>query len=188
MLFVVTQSSQHANALPTGDNFLYDSLLDVTFSMGSGSAEVDCKVYKYTSGDYADKYVYTYRISNVDSSIGLSFFSVGILDDANAYDPDFDVLVGAVEPALWAIVRLSPPETQVESVNGLFTHTIDNGFSSASLWFVSDYASTSSSGVLFGTSSGAPCYATGDLLTPIPEPATIFMFGTGWLMTLIRKR
>ena len=188
MLLVVTQFVQDAASLPAGEKSLYNSLNDVTFSIGSGFAEVDSEVYKYTSGEYADKYVYAYRVSNIDSGVGLSFFSVGIRDGANAYDPDFDVLLGAVDPALWAVVRLSPPETQIESVNALFTRTIDDGFSSMRLWFVSDYTFGLGDGALFGMSSGVPHYAAGDLLTPIPEPATIVLLGMGVLITFARRK
>jgi len=187
MLIVVTQFTQKATALPVGDKFLYDSLDDVTFAIGSGVAELDCEVYKYTSGGYADKYVYTYKISNISSGIGLSFFSVGIKDGANAFDPDYDSLPGAVNPTVWDVVYTSPPASKVESVEGLFTYTIDDGFSSVLLWFVSDYSSGSGNSALFGTLSGVAHYATGDLLAPVPEPATFVLLGIGGLMALARK-
>lgn len=183
LLVVATLFTQNANALPAGDKELYKSLPDVIFSIGSGSAEIDCKVYKYTSGVYTDKYVYTYQISNIDSGIGLSFFSVGVLDGADAFDPDYELLLGVINPELWTVVG-SP----VQSVEGLFVSTIDNGESSALLWFVSDYASTSGSGALFGTLSGMPHYAKGDLLTPIPEPATLVLLGMVGLLALARRR
>ena len=151
LLIVATLLAQNASAIPVGDNLLDDSLYDVTYSIGSGSAEVDCEVYKYTSGVYTDKYLYTYQISNIDSGIGLSLFSVGILDGASAYSPNYDHIIGAVDPTNWAVVG-SP----VQSVNGLFIDTIGNGQSSALLWFASDYASTLGKGVLFCMSSGTP--------------------------------
>jgi hypothetical protein len=158
----------------------------VTFNIGSGSAEVDCDVYKYRTGDYADKYVYAYQISNIDSEVGLSFFSVGIFDGANAFDADYEPLMGVVNPDLWAVV-----DSPAQSVDGLFSSPIYSDgplTTSTVLWFVSDYEPTSGKGTLFGTASGMPEHATGDLLTPIPEPATIALLGICGLLTLIRKR
>jgi len=186
LLIITTVFIQDASALPVGDKWLYDSLYNVTFSIGSGSAEVDCDVYKYTSGIYTNKYVYAYQISNVDSGIGLSFFSVGILDGANAFDADYELLMGVVNPDIWEVVG-SP----AQSVDGLFSSPIySDGPSTTStvLWFVSDYAPISGKGTLFGTASGMPEHATGDLLTPIPEPATIVLLGICGLLTIIRKR
>jgi hypothetical protein len=175
----------NAGALPVGDKELHDSLTDVEFSFPEiGTAEVDCEVYKYGTEPYEDKYVYSYQISNIDASIGLSFFSVVILDGASAFDADYDEsLSNVVLPDLWAVVG-SP----AQSVDGLFGSPIYSDGTSTVLWFVSDYEPTSGKGTLFGTASGVPHSATGDLLTPIPEPATIVLLGIcGWL-TLIRKR
>lgn len=136
LLIAVTLFVREASALPVGDRWLYDSLSDVVFNIGSGSAEVDCEVYKYTSGVYEGKYVYTCRISNIDSEIGLSFFSVGILDGANAFDADFEPLLGVANPDLWAVVG-SP----AQSVDGLFSSPIYSDgpiTTSTVLWFVSD--------------------------------------------------
>ena len=185
LLIITTVFIRDASALPNG-KWLYDSLYDVTFNIGSGSAEVDCEVYnKYTSE--TEKYVYAYQISNVDSGVGLSFFSVGILDGANAFDADYDEsLSGVAIPAQWEVVG-SP----AQSVDGLFSSPIYSDgplTTSAVLWFVSDYAPTSGKGTLFGTASGTPEHTTGDLLTPIPEPATIVLLGIGGLLTIIRKR
>ncbi|MHC4676236.1 MAG: hypothetical protein ACYTBZ_27405, partial [Planctomycetota bacterium] len=158
------------------------SSLDTTFSIGSGSAEVHCDVYKYTSGTYADKYVYAYQISNIDSEVGLSYFSVGILDGANAFDPDCEPQIDVIVPDFWTAVG-SP----AQSVDALFTNPLHSDTASTVLWFVSDYASTLGSGALCGTASGIPHASTGDLLTPVPEPATIVLLGTCGLLTLVWK-
>jgi hypothetical protein len=186
LLIITTLFIRDASALPDGNKRLHNSLYDVIFSIGSGSAEVDCDVYKYRTGDYADKYVYAYQISNVDSGVGLSFFSVGILDGANAFDADYELLMGVVNPDIWEVVG-SP----AQSVDALFSSPIysdDPITTSTVLWFVSDYAPTSGKGTLFGTTSGMPEHATEDLLTPIPEPATIALLGICGLLTIIRKR
>ncbi len=180
LLVAATLFAQNAGAIPVGG--VIDANHSETFSIATGFAEVDCKVYKYTSGDYEGKYIYTYQISNIDSGIGLSLSSVGILDGASAeyasYDPIADV-----DPTNWAVIG-SP----AQSVDALFVNTIGNGQSSALLWFVSDDASTFGKGMLFGMSSGIPYYETGDLLTPIPEPATFLLLGTAGLWILTRKR
>jgi hypothetical protein len=181
MLLVVTQFLQNASAIPVGGS-LYGDPCTATFGIGSGSATVNCEVYKYTSGEF----IYTYQIFNQDSGIGLSFFSVAILEGASAWSPgvDSDPISGYVEPVpgSWTVVG-SPPQ----SVNCLFADTIDNAEGSALLWFVSDHAPGSGKGTLFGISSGIPYYATGDLPAPIPEPATLALLGIGALMTLARK-
>lgn len=187
LLVITTLLAQDANALPAGDKWLYDSLSDVTFGIGSGVAEVDCEVYKYTSGIHTGEYAYTYQISNIDSDIGLSFFSIGILDGANAFDADYDKsLLDVVMPDQWAVVG-SP----AQSVDALFTSPIHSDgpvTTSTVLWFVSDYASTLGNGALFGTLSGTPYYATGNLLTPVPEPATIVLLGMSGLLAFTQKR
>jgi len=185
-LIIAAVLVQDAGALPVGDRRLYESLSDVVFSIGNGTAELDCEVYKYRSGAYAGKYVYAYQISNIDSGIGLSFFSVAILDGANAFDADYEPLMGVVNPDLWAVVG-SP----AQSVDALFTGPIHSDgpiTTSTVLWFVSDYESTLGSGALFGTLSGTPYYATGNLLTPVPEPATLVLLGIGGLLILARKK
>ena len=133
LLVVAIVFAQNAGAIPVGG--VIDANHSETFSIGPGlgSALIDCEVYKYTPGEFEYEYVYTYRISNIDSGIGLSFFSVGIFDSASAESPLYDHITGAVDPTNWSVVG-SP----VQSVDALFVNTINNGQSSALLWFGSD--------------------------------------------------
>jgi len=67
----------------------------------------------------------------------------------------------------------------------IFADTIDSGGHSSLLWFISHSPPYRGGGTLSSGNVGA----TENLLTPIPEPATIFMLGIGGaLMTLARRR
>lgn len=185
LLFAVALFAHNAGATPVPVGWSSHDSDTATFTIGSGSATVASDVYGYDSGPYQDKYVYAYQISNTDTDLGLSSFSVSIViaDGASAYDPDYEELAGAVNPALWTTVH-----NPVQSVDALFTDTLENGDISARLWFVSDYASGYSTSALHCMSGGTSYYATGDVLSPVPEPATIFLLGTGALMAFRRKR
>lgn len=185
LLAVATLLVQDAKALPVGDDPLYDSLLDAVCSIGRTPAEAGCKVYEYTSGTYAEKYVYTHQISNIDSDAGLSFFSVGTWDGANVLDAGYEPPIDVATPEIWTVVE-SPPQ----SVDALFTNPIlSYGATKTStvLWFVSDYAPTRGNGTLLGATSGIPRSATEDLLTPIPGPAPTVLLGTCGLVTVAQK-
>ena len=107
------------------------------------------------------------------------------MDGATAWSPsiDSDPIQGWVDPVFWTVVG-SP----VQSVDYLFANTIDTGQRSALLWFVSDSIPVFGGGMLFGTLSGVGVSTTGNLLTPVPEPASVALLRIGGLMTLIRKR
>ncbi len=171
-LLVVILFAQNAGAVPAGVKLLQESD-STTFNTLFGFAVVDYEVYEYTTGDYTGEFLYTYRIFNDSAStIKFNLFSVGILDGTGVKDPGFDSIVGAVDPDVWDITG-SP----VQSVDTLFLDTIENGKSSALLWFISEYSSTLCPGTLFGASSGNPVFATADLATP----ATMVLLGVRWV-------
>jgi hypothetical protein len=143
------------------------------------TAEVHCIVYQ-DGGTYK----YTYEITNNSDDIDLSFFSVGILDGADVTSRGFDAGTG-VDPEYWEIVG-SP----AQSVNAEF-EAIGNGQTSSVLRFISDFAPVEAeNGALLGYDSGLPKFAQGSIYTPmpLPEPATIALFGIGSLITLVRKK
>jgi hypothetical protein len=150
------------------------------FTVDGGLATVDCDVYGYDSGEY----VYAYQITN-ESTTALSAFLVGILPGADAYGPACDSGAGLVDPTLWSVG--GSPVDRVQAA--FFDALIGNGQTSAVLWFQSSYASTFGHGMLSGAAGGVPCSATGSLLVPAPEPATILLLGIGGaLLTVSRRR
>jgi len=176
-------SAHNASAIPAGWTSIEQSETATFSEVGGGPdiASVDSEVFYYGSGPF--NYVFTYQITNI-SDVDLSWFSVQILEGAGVFDipaPSFDLGTG-VEPDEWDIVNLP-----AQSVEGIFTSTIGPGESSARLWFASDNAPIWGEGALAGLSSGF-VFATGDLLVPIPEPATLLLLGTGGLVAVIRKR
>lgn len=145
---------------------------------------VDSYVYQFTSGAYANQYLYTYKLTS--SSMGISFFSIGVDNNAsltlNAANVNYENDGGTL-PAYWNAVG-----NPIQSVDaGFFVTPIYSGKASALLWFVCDYAPVIGTGSAFGTSSGVPTFASAPLYT-IPEPATIIMLTTGALWGCIRRR
>ena len=164
---------------PVGTPIAYE----VTVGIGSGTAKINGAHYQITSGEYIGKYAYTYQITNIDSGVGLSFFSVGIANGVNVAHCDTE---GAVNP-YWGAIGDNPPAL-VQSVDALFYSPIKNNNSSAMLWFVSDFAPGLEQGALFGTSAGAPQYATAELFAPVPEPATLSLFAIGGTLAAVARK
>jgi len=146
---------------------------------------VDSYVYQYSTGAHANQYLYTYELTS--TSIGISFFSVGVNDAANLTLNVANVnYAGAgVAPTNWR-----PAGGPIQSVDaGFFVTPIYSGQTSALLWIVCDYAPVMGLGSIFGTTSGVPSFAAGQLYTmEVPEPATIAMLTTGALWSFIRRK
>jgi hypothetical protein len=144
-------------------------------------ALVDSEVFSYTSESF--NYVFTYQITNT-SDADLTWFSV-TFDAVNVYEPSWDSSDPCwVDPDDWYIIG-SP----AESIQGIFKETISPSEISAILWFKSDYGPNPDlgSGYLAGIPPG-PVFASGELIVPIPEPATLVLLVAGGLIALTHKR
>ena len=172
-------SVQNASAIPDGSKtsvWSYEKeFLNFDYTP---IAQVDCDVWKYDLGPY----LYTYQITNI-SDTHLSFFMMEILDAAGVQSPDYDLDEQTwVAPDIWAV------NGSGQSVDALFnTNTLDIGEVSALLWYLSDYEPSWGAGTLVGTPVGQ-IFATADLPTPVPEPASLLLFATGGLLAVVRKR
>lgn len=167
--------SSYASAVPVGGTLI--GTHTENFSIG---ASVQCSVYQYTPSQF----VYAYQISN-SGSMGISFFSVAAdngMANVWAASVESNPFLGWIDPAFWGIVN-SP----LQSVNAVFTDSIDAQETSSILWFVSDHAPGNANGTLFGTTGGTPTYSIGTLLAPVPEPITLALLGLGAAIVL-RKR
>jgi len=178
-LLVLAISAQSVIAIPVGPktSVWSDEKEFLNFD-STPIAQVDCDVWKYDSGPY----LYTYQITNI-SDTHLSFFMMEILDAAEAQTPDYDLDEPAwVAPDIWAV------NASGLSVDAVFnTNALDVGEVSALLWYLSDYEPSWGIGTLVGTPVGQ-IFATTDLPTPVPEPATLLLLGTGGLLAVFRKR
>lgn len=176
---LVVISAQNVSAIPAGSKTLVWSE-DRTFLNFDDSpiAQVDCDVWRYDPGPY----LYTYQITNISETY-LSFFMMEILETAGIQSPDYDLDEETwVAPDVWAV------NASGQSVNALFnTNSLDMGEMSALLWYLSDYEPIWGTGTLVGTPVGQ-VFATTELPTPVPEPATLLLLGTGGLVAVIRKR
>ena len=178
MMILGTGSVAFAIPVTWGPSLFNDSETFYNIEDSSVVAVVDSAVYQDSS---TGKYVYTYKITDT-SAVKLSFFSVAILPGADVLSTDHETS-GGIIPTDWTAVGLP-----VQSVEGLFSGTIQNGQNSVLLWFTSDYTPIVGDGSLFGKLSGSPVFASGEVHTPVPEPVTVFLLGTGGLMMWRTRR
>lgn len=132
---------------------------ETTFTaLGSGYATVERYVYKY---DILNEYGYSYKIIN-HSSIGLSSFSIGIQDGADAWSADHDSV-----DIVFCFTSRSP--AQIEGVNYMFASTIGDIEVSSILWFKSSYDPSATAVAGAGALMGRDGIATGSLFTLVSE-------------------
>ncbi len=184
-VFTLLLAGQTVLAVPQGDTILQSSLPDVTFTMNGGTGQVDCAVYQFTNGSYSSEYLYTYQIENINTGVGLSFFSIAVTSGAVINDTGWDS--GTANPLFWTPVT-DADTSLVQSVEALFNFPIKNTQTSALLWFVSDNISGLGQGFLFGRSANTAQDATANLLSPVPEPATISLLVFGGILAALARR
>ena len=181
-LLLLVISAQNVSAIPPGWTSIEQSETAMFSEIGGGPdiASVDSEVFYYDSGSF--DYVFTYQITNI-SGADLTWFSA-TFDAVNIFEPSWDSDPCWVDPDDWYIVG-SP----AESIQGIFKNTIGPSEMSAILWFKSDYGPNPDpgSGALAGISSGH-VFASGELIVPIPEPATLVLLVAGGLIAFTRKR
>lgn len=160
------------------------------FFTGTPIANIQCNVYNYAS----EEYLYTYQIENI-SDVDLDFVTMQVdsVFGATAWDYDDTGDPEEVNPAVWGPVPFSSPAPH--SFDAHFNDTILSGDQSALLWFVtSDEPTSAGQGDLFGVyraAEGDPWsgfYAEGNLITPIPEPATFLLISMGTFAIIGRRR
>ena len=172
MLMAFSADVSLAATVPVGWTSSQNDFAD--YSILGNTVRITSDVYGYATGDY----VYAYQVTNT-SSVPLSFFSVAVYPGADVFDVFYDLSGSVAEPDSWGAVVSS---TQVESVNAMFfTDALENdGISSAILWFKSNYGPEPGNAALIGALSSVHYYASvpdsGQVLVPIPEPATIVLF------------
>lgn len=163
----------------TDDATPYGAPLVSTFlpGYGTGVATVTSSVYTdNTTGDF----IYTYLISG--PQVNLSFFSVELYPNVTIVDWGVDA--GGIEPLNWV-----PVNNPYESMEASFDAPIESGETSATLWFISPQGPTEADGALAGITNGRYNFLVGQVLTPVPEPATWMLLIAGGLFgRLSRKR
>ncbi len=152
------------------------SIQDV-FTDGTYEVTVESVVAPY-EGQY--KYSYTILPS---TTANIQWFSVSLT--AGAVISDMGVEAGTGEPVIWTLV--SGPDSS--STDAVFTATVPAGSTSATVWFTSPQNFTVTPGAAAGLNDGQYVATTGQVLSPIPEPATMTLLGLGAvLVTSLRKK
>jgi hypothetical protein len=169
----------------------FGGILTASSSAASGTLHGFVDYAVYAPGDYTgsvsfnnDLYVYAYQVSNdSDSTVGIDYFSVGLLPDVSVPDVTFDPSMGYAIPG-----GINPALTYKLPESAIYLYSADNigaGEWSTTFLFTSIYGPGSSNGYVSGGTVGGENVV---LPAPVPEPATISLITAGALMALARRR
>ena len=159
-------------ALPAMANIsIQDDFTDGTYAV----------TVKSTVEDVGGQYKYSYTILPT-STADVQWFSVSLLP--GVVITDWGVEAGSGQPFAWTPVGLP----SAISVDALFAQPIVAGTTSATLWFTSPSYYTITDGAASGLTGGQYVFVTGDVLTPIPEPATLTILLGGMLLGLCKRK
>ena len=189
LLFLSTIFLQTAKGLPVGAE--YADTDTYVFSRYGRTLTIDIEygVYEAATVSWDDplsltgNYIYAYQIYNdaVASDVGVTFFSVSILDGVSVLD------IGSAESGVEPYVAyFAPGQVGAESAEFSFAplpgySTVGIGEHSNILFFTSDNPWTESDG--FGAIHGEVVIGEiSNLPTAVPEPATIVLLGCGLLL------
>ncbi len=167
-----------AKAMPAGTLLQQQTFGFYNVSNNMQVADVTSSVYTANAGGY----IYAYQIAKATTDF--SWFSVGLLPAVVVSNPNWDAVVGQVEPSAWTILPSS-----VEA--SFFSNPVGVGETSAVLWFQSPYAPAPNNGygALSGFSSNGFTFAQGTVFTPIvPEPMTVMLLSAGALAMVATKK
>jgi hypothetical protein len=153
---------------------------DMTDQFGGGSttATVHSWVDQLMT---AQVYRYNYEITG--STININWFSVGLLDYLGLTGTKGTLATtGGLNPIIWDFMDTPP-----SSVAALFQPQITPNTVSYVLYFDSYKAPTVASAMVSGITSNQYYSLTGNVFTPIPEPATLALLALGMGLAARRK-
>lgn len=128
----------------------------------------------------AQVYRYNYEIDS--TSVNINWFSVEILPNAQLTGSKGTAGMGSI-PLIWDFVDDDP----ISSIAAFFQPQITIVGNSCVMWFDSYQAPVVAGAMVGGITAGQFYSLSGDVFTPIPEPATMALFALG-LGLIARKK